>query len=60
MNTNSYNERQRTAEAAPPGEHIAGRPSQGLTFIWIVWLLAAAVLIFFGAMIFVGIVSSVS
>jgi len=60
MNSNSYDTSAYAAAATPPGEHIPGPPSAGLIFIWICWLLAAAVLFGLGGLVFVGILQSVS
>jgi hypothetical protein len=60
MNTTSYSDKQRMAEATPPGEHVTGPPSPGLAFIWVVWLLAAAVMLVIGGLVFVGILQAVS
>ena len=60
MNTLSYNDSVRAAEATPPGERIPGPPSAGLAFIWAMWLLAAAPLVVIGGAVFVGILQAVS
>jgi hypothetical protein len=60
MNANSYDTGARAAAATPPGEHIPGPPSGGLIFLWIAWLIVAAMLVFEGGAIFVGILQGVS
>lgn len=60
MNTSNYDEARRAAEATPPGEHIPGPPTGGLLFLWIGWLLAAALMIFLGGAVFVGILKGVA
>jgi hypothetical protein len=60
MNTTSYDQDKLTAAATPSGEHIPGPPHNGLLFLWIVWILAAAAMIVFGGMVFVGILQSVA
>ena len=59
MNTSQYDNSAYAAAATPPGERIAGPPSGGLVFLWIVWIIAAAALVFEGGVIFLGIVEGV-
>lgn len=60
MNTTNYDNSVYAAAATPPGERIPGPPSAGLIFLWIAWIIAAAVLIGEGAVIGMGILQGVS
>jgi hypothetical protein len=60
MNTTSYDHAALAAQATPPGERIPGPPSGGLIFLWIGWLLAAALMIGLGGAVFLGILETVS
>jgi hypothetical protein len=60
MNTTSYDTSAYAAAATPPGERIPGPPSGGLIFIWICWLLGAAVLAVIGGPVLMGILQAVS
>jgi hypothetical protein len=59
MNTTSYDDAARAAAATPPGERIPGPPSGGLIFLWIGWLAVAAILVFEGGEIGLGILRAV-
>jgi hypothetical protein len=59
MNTTSYHHAALATAATPPGERIPGPPSGGYVFVLICWLLAAAVLLGLGGMVFAGILQSV-
>ncbi len=60
MNTTNYDHAALAAASTPPGERIPGPPSGGLVFLWIVWILAAAVLFIEGGIIGLGILQSVA
>ena len=60
MNTSQYDSSAYAAAATPPGERIPGPPSGGLVFLWIVWAIAAAVLVFEGGAIGLGIIHGVA
>jgi hypothetical protein len=59
MNSTSYDNASYAAAATPPGERIPGPPSGGLIFLWIAWLVVAAVLVFEGGAIGLGILQAV-